>query len=70
MSKDLNSSNWKKDLDNNLSDMYSGNCWGVPSFKLTNEDGSNPYYVWGQDRIWLIKEEINRRIKKGTQSPL
>ena len=70
VSKDLNSSNWKKDLDNNLSDMYSGNCWGVPSFKLTNEDGSNPYYVWGQDRIWLIKEEINRRIKKGTQSPL
>ena len=70
VSKDLNSSNWKKDLNNNLSDMYSGNCWGVPSFKLTNEDGSNPYYVWGQDRIWLIKEEINRRIKKGTQSPL
>ena len=70
VSKDLNSSNWKKDLDNNLSDMYSGNCWGVPSFKLTNEDGSNPYYVWGQDRIWLIKEEINRRIKKGAQSPL
>ena len=70
VSKDLYSSNWKKDLDNNLSDMYSGNCWGVPSFKLTNEDGSNPYYVWGQDRIWLIKEEINRRIKKGTQSPL
>ena len=70
VSKDLNSSNWKKDLNNNLSDMYSGNCWGVPSFKLTNEDGSNPYYVWGQDRIWLIKEEINRRIKKGAQSPL
>jgi hypothetical protein len=42
--------------------MYQGNCWGVPSFKITNEDGSNPYYVWGQDRMWLLKEEINRRL--------
>lgn len=53
---------WKKDLDNNLTEMYEGNCWGVPSFKVTNEDGSDPFYVWGQDRMWLIKEEINKRL--------
>ena len=41
--------------------MYSGNCWGVPSFKITNSDGSDPFYVWGQDRIWLLKEEIYKR---------
>ncbi len=49
-------------IDLNLKDMYSGNCWGVPSFKVTDEDGSNPFYAWGQDRIWLIKEEINKRL--------
>ena len=43
--------------------MYEGNCWGVPSFKITNADGSNPYYVWGQDRMWLVKEEIYKRIE-------
>ena len=53
---------WKKDLNNNLKEMYEGNCWGVPSFKITNEDGSDPFYAWGQDRIWLIKEEINKRL--------
>jgi 2-hydroxychromene-2-carboxylate isomerase len=53
---------WKKDLDNNLKEMYEGNCWGVPSFKITNEDGSDPFYAWGQDRMWLIKEEINKRL--------
>ena len=59
---DLNTKQWKHDLDLNLKDMYSGNCWGVPSFKVTDEDGGNPFYAWGQDRIWLIKEEINKRL--------
>ena len=60
----LNNPEWKKILNDNLKDMYQGNCWGVPSFKLTNPDGSNPFYVWGQDRMWLIKEEIFKRIKE------
>ena len=59
---DLNTKQWKHDLDLNLNDMYSGNCWGVPSFKVTDEDGGNPFYAWGQDRIWLIKEEIAKRL--------
>jgi 2-hydroxychromene-2-carboxylate isomerase len=49
-------------LDDNLKDMYAGNCWGVPSFKITDLDGADPFYVWGQDRMWLLKEEINRRL--------
>ena len=60
--KELNTKVWKKVLDDNLKDMYEGNCWGVPSFKITDSDGSNPFYVWGQDRMWLLKEEINRRL--------
>ena len=62
ISKDLNSKHWKKILNDNVKDMYSGNCLGVPSFKITNEDGTDPFYVWGQDRIWLLKEEIARRL--------
>ncbi len=60
--KDLNTKHWKKVLNNNLQDMYAGNCWGVPSFKVTDLDGNNPFYVWGQDRMWLIKEEIAKRL--------
>jgi len=60
--KTFKSNSWKKDLDSNLQEMYEGNCWGVPSFKITNEDGSDPFYAWGQDRMWLIKEEINKRL--------
>ena len=59
---ELNTDNWKSILEKNLKDMYSGNSWGVPSFKLTNFDNSNPYYQWGQDRIWLIENEIIDRL--------
>ena len=59
---DLNTKKWKKVLNDNCEDMYSGNCWGVPSFKVTNSDGSDPFYVWGQDRMWLVKEEIYKRL--------
>ena len=62
INKDLNTKKWKKVLDDNLKDMYAGNCWGVPSFKITDLDGADPFYVWGQDRMWLLKEEINRRL--------
>ena len=60
--KDLNTRRWKKILNDNVEDMYAGNCWGVPSFKITDQDGGNPFYVWGQDRIWLLKEEILKRL--------
>jgi 2-hydroxychromene-2-carboxylate isomerase len=58
----LGSDLWKSILKENLDDMYSGNCWGVPSFNLTDENGENPFYQWGQDRIWLIEKEIIRRL--------
>ena len=30
--------------------------------KITDLNDENPFYVWGQDRMWLIKEEIYKRI--------
>ena len=59
---ELNTDNWRSILEKNLKDKYSWNSWGVPSFKLTNFDNSNPYYQWGQDRIWLIENEIIDRL--------
>ena len=64
VSKKLGSNEWKKVLQDNLKDMYSGNCWGVPSFKITDVNDENPFYVWGQDRMWLLKEEIYKRLNQ------
>ena len=34
---------WKKVLNDNVNDMYQGNCWGVPGAEITDADGSNPF---------------------------
>ena len=58
----LDTDNWKEVLENNRLVMYEGNSWGVPSFRLI--DGQETYTTWGQDRIWLIEEEIVKRLNK------
>jgi len=35
--------------------------WGVPSYRLSSEDGEADLCVWGQDRLWLVAAEIRRR---------
>ena len=58
----LDTDNWKDELEKNRLIMYEGDSWGVPTFRLT--DGDKTFTTWGQDRIWLIEEEIIKRLNK------
>jgi len=58
--KHLDTDNWKDVLEKNRLIMYEGNSWGVPTFRLV--DGDKTVTTWGQDRIWLIEEEIIKRL--------
>jgi len=58
--KHLDSDDWKEVLENNRLTMYEGDCWGVPSFRII--DGKDSFTTWGQDRIWLLEEEIIKRL--------
>ncbi len=60
--KHLDSDGWKEILEKNRLIMYEGRSWGVPTFKLV--DGENNFTTWGQDRIWLVEEEIIKRLKQ------
>ena len=60
--KHLDTGDWKDELEKNRLTMYEGNSWGVPSFRLV--DGDKTFTTWGQDRIWLIEEEIIKRLNK------
>ena len=60
--KHLDTDNWKDELEKNRLIMYEGNSWGVPTFRLV--DGDKTFTTWGQDRIWLIEEEIIKRLSK------
>jgi len=50
--KQLNNTHWKKQVDDNLTEMFTLGCWGVPSFRY----GENSY--WGQDRLGIIEQAI------------
>ena len=61
VNKDQERLNWKTLLDKNLNRMMDIGFWGVPSFNLTGGEMKN-FSCWGQDRLWLLKREIEKRV--------
>ncbi len=42
--------------------MYQAGLWGVPSFRLLDEQGEQLLALGGQDRLWLFSREIQRQL--------
>jgi 2-hydroxychromene-2-carboxylate isomerase len=55
---------WELVLEDNRLAMYEAGLWGVPSFRLLNENGEQVLALWGQDRLWLFAREIQRQLVK------
>jgi 2-hydroxychromene-2-carboxylate isomerase len=53
---------WEAKLEENRLAMYESGLWGVPSFRLLNEAGVQILALWGQDRLWVIAQEIQRHV--------
>lgn len=62
--KHIGDTQWKDLLENNRLDMYQAGIWGVPSFRLSNRTGKSLLAVWGQDRLWVVADEIKRQLNK------
>ncbi len=53
---------WKPLIEGFQTEMVEDmGLWGVPSYRLSGQDGEPDLAVWGQDRLWLIAAEIRRR---------
>jgi len=52
---------WEAVLEDNLQRMLAAGLWGVPSFRVSGGTDKDPFACWGQDRIWLVENEITRR---------
>ncbi len=55
-------SGWEEELEANRLALYQAGLWGVPSFRLLDENGRQVLALWGQDRLWLIAREIQRQL--------
>ena len=51
---------WRDQIEANRRSMYDFELWGVPSFRLLDAAGETRLRVWGQDRLWLVANEIQR----------
>ncbi len=58
----LGESGWEDLLEENRLAMYQAGLWGVPSFRLLDEQGEQLLALWGQDRLWLFSREIQRQL--------
>ena len=56
--KDLDSEDWRDEVEKNRKRLFELGKWGPPTMILKNKDGYQELVVWGQDRIWLIEEQI------------
>ncbi len=55
---------WEQLVEQNRQSMYDAGLWGVPSFRLLDEQGEQILALWGQDRLWLFAREIQRQLEK------
>lgn len=60
--KNVDAQGWRAELDHNREDMLAMGIWGVPSYRLRGGEGEKDFCTWGQDRIWMVENEIRRRV--------
>jgi 2-hydroxychromene-2-carboxylate isomerase len=64
----IDNDDWHDELEANRLAMYDFDSWGVPSFKLLDENGDMLLGTWGQDRLWLVAKEIEKYINKSKKN--
>lgn len=52
---------WRAELERNRQTLLGLGLWGVPSFRLLGGDAEPDFCTWGQDRLWLVEQEVRRR---------
>lgn len=58
----LGTPGWENMVEENRLTMYQLGIWGVPSFRLLNENGEQVFVTWGQDRLCLVAREIQHQL--------
>lgn len=54
----LHDENWQQLLEDNRLSMYEFGSWGVPSYRLLDQNENEVLAVWGQDRLWLVAQKV------------
>jgi 2-hydroxychromene-2-carboxylate isomerase len=55
VAKALKDESWRKVAEANREELFALGLWGVPSFRVNNNEAH-----WGQDRLWVIEQELQQ----------
>ena len=58
----VDNDDWQAWAEENRLQMMASDLWGVPSYRLLNEQGDEIYSCWGRDRLWLLAHEIQNAL--------
>ena len=58
----IDNKDWEGWAEENRLQMLKSDLWGVPSYRLLDENGEELYACWGRDRIWLLAHEIQKAL--------
>lgn len=58
----LDNREWEEEFERNVQEMIGAGSWGVPTLRIPAGESGPEFTVWGQDRIWLMEEELARRL--------
>ena len=59
---------WEQVVETNRQIMYRSGLWGVPSFRLITSSGNELLATWGQDRLWLVADYLDRYSERDIQT--
>ncbi|MEM7360487.1 MAG: DsbA family protein [Pseudomonadota bacterium] len=59
---------WEEEIETNRLAMYDMGLWGVPSYRVLNEQGEEVLGLWGQDRLWLVAQTIQKLLQNRATS--
>ena len=54
----IDNEDWHAWAEENRLRMMASDLWGVPSYRLLDENGKELFSCWGRDRLWLLAHEI------------
>jgi 2-hydroxychromene-2-carboxylate isomerase len=61
----LGDASWRELLEANRKTMYEElGLWGVPSYRVRGPEGTANFSTWGQDRLWLVAQQLRERIAR------
>ncbi|MEM7135816.1 MAG: DsbA family protein [Myxococcota bacterium] len=55
---------WEAVIESHRTTMYADGLWGVPSYRLLDDDGTSLLSIWGQDRLWLVSRTIQATLRE------